>query len=371
MRITYVTQDTELWGGIGVVFQHLELLAEAGHDAFLTTPAGKPDWYPLHVPLRRIERLDASLIPAADIVVATSWRTIKPVVQSGKGIAVHLCQGYEGDYREFFSLKSDIDEAYSSKIPKLTVSRHLDKLLAERFKAETYFIGQMLDNDIFYPAENKDENKSDASRIWERTAHTLGSVFNKSRQHVEPFKILVVGPFGVSFKNIDVALKGISLARKKMKLPVKLIRVSQFPLTIEEKKVIQPDSYYVHVPHQSMGEIYRDVDLFISTSREEEGFGLPALEAMGCGIPAILSNISSYTSFGDRLEHALFIDPEDPEALAEAIARLFHDRALRERLIRRGLDVAGNFARERFSNRLEAALEQIFNRHTHQEAGLP
>ena len=51
MRITYLTEDTELWGGIAVVFQHLELLADAGHDAFLTTPAPEPDWYPLKVPI--------------------------------------------------------------------------------------------------------------------------------------------------------------------------------------------------------------------------------------------------------------------------------------------------------------------------------
>lgn len=362
MRITYVTQDTDLWGGIGVVFQQLELLSEAGHDAFLTTPAGKPDWYDLKVPLHRIERLDASLIPSADIIVATSWRTIKPVVDSGKGIPVHLCQGYEGAYKELLHSKAVIDEGYSYKIPKLTVSPHLDKLLIDGFHAKTYFIGQMLNKDIFYPAKAKTNvSRTDLSDLWRKTIVTFNALFNKGYQYRAPFKILVVGPFDVIFKNIATALKGVLLAKEKMKLPVKLIRASQFPLSDEEKKIITPDAYHFHVPHQSMGEIYRNADLFISTSHEAEGFGLPALEAMGCGIPTILSNISSYTSFDYPLDYALFIDPSDTKALEEGISRLYHDSSLRDRLASRGLSVAENFTKEKVVSRLENAFAEILH----------
>ncbi|HMK50234.1 MAG TPA: glycosyltransferase [Thermodesulfovibrionales bacterium] len=359
MRITYVTEDTDLWGGISVVFQQLELLSDAGHDAFLTTPAPKPDWYNLKVPVYRIEKLEASLIPSADIIVATSWRTIKPVVESGKGTPVHLCQGYEGDYKELADSKAFIDEVYSYRIPKLTVARHLEKLLIDRFRAETYFIGQLLDKDIFYPARDEKESGTDFSDLWKRTVSKFGTLFNKGRQYRAPFTILVVGPFDVIFKNIPSALKGVWLAKESMKLPVRLIRASQFPLSDEEVKLIRPDAYYFHVPHESMGEIYRRADLFVSTSLEAEGFGLPALEAMGCGIPTILSNISSYTSFDHPQDYALFVDPFDAKALEDSISRLFHDNSLRESLAKRGLSVAGNFTKEKVAIRLENSLTEI------------
>jgi glycosyltransferase involved in cell wall biosynthesis len=87
---------------------------------------------------------------------------------------------------------------------------------------------------------------------------------------------------------------------------------------------------------------------------------------MGCGVPTILSKISSYTSFDERLDYALFVEPSDHEALAEAISELFHNNPLRVRLIQRGLDVAGKFTREIVLTRLRTAFGEIIARHVSQ-----
>jgi glycosyltransferase involved in cell wall biosynthesis len=336
MKITYVTESTELWGGIYVVFQHLELLSDVGHHAFLTTLGAKPDWYPLEAPIYSVQCLDTNNIPRADIIVATSWTTIRPVVESKKGIPVHLCQGYEGDFKELQPQKAAIDEVYSYDIPKLTVSPHLDGFLRKRFNAETHYIGQALDRDIFYAAQDWQKENS-----------------NKT------FTILVVGPFQADFKNIGAALTGIKLARKRLKAHVKLVRVSQFPLSDEERKIIEPDEYHFHVPHHAMGEIYREADLFVSMSKEAEGFGLPAVEAMACGVPTVLSSISSYMSFDENADYSLFVKHSDPESLADAIAEIFNNRPLREKLVGRGLNVAAKFTRENVLNRLNRSFESI------------
>ena len=336
MKITYVTYDTELWGGIYVVFQHIQLLAEAGHDAFLTTPAAGPDWYPLTVPIHRISHVAADLIPESDILVATSWNTVEAVANSKKGMPVHLCQGYEGDYKELRPHKAAIEAAYSCDIPKLTVSRHLQTFLKDRFHSETYYVGQMVDRNIFYPSQSPHAKSS-------------GS----------PFSILVVGPFQADFKNIATALKGIRLARDRLKRPVKLVRVSQFLLSEEEKEIMTPDAYHFHVPHHEMGRFYREADLFVSMSKEAEGFGLPAVEALSCGVPAILSTITSYTSFDPAPDYARFVDPLDVEGLADAIVETVRNPSLRKNLIRGGLRVAGKFTRECLQSRLTQALTTI------------
>jgi glycosyltransferase involved in cell wall biosynthesis len=65
-----------------------------------------------------------------------------------------------------------------------------------------------------------------------------------------------------------------------------------------------------------------------------EGFGLPILEAMACDTPVICSNVSSLPEVaGDA---ALLFAPDDVEALADAMARLYADEGLREALVQRG-----------------------------------
>lgn len=72
-----------------------------------------------------------------------------------------------------------------------------------------------------------------------------------------------------------------------------------------------------------------------------EGFGLPILEAMACGVPVVTSNLSSLPEVaGDT---ALMVDPYDLDALADALRRLIEDSALRERLIAGGYERARQF----------------------------
>ena len=62
-----------------------------------------------------------------------------------------------------------------------------------------------------------------------------------------------------------------------------------------------------------------------------EGFGIPILEALQCGVPAIVSNTSSMPEVaGDA---ALLIDPSDPQDIANKMHLLYKDEALRARLI--------------------------------------
>jgi len=178
-----------------------------------------------------------------------------------------------------------------------------------------------------------------------------------------PFTILVVGPFQADVKNIATALMGIRLAKERLKVPVKLLRVSQIPLSDEERKIIEPDVYHFHVPHDEMGEIYREADLYISMSKEGEGFGLSAVEAMACGVPTILSRISSHEGFDESPDYSLFVEGPDPESVVHAIGEIFKDRPLREKIVHRGQIVANRFSEETLINRLNGCFESILRRH--------
>lgn len=87
----------------------------------------------------------------------------------------------------------------------------------------------------------------------------------------------------------------------------------------------------------------------------DEGFGLPAVEAMACGTPVIAARVGTVPEVVG--EDALLIEPDDAEALTEAIDRLGDDANLRSELGTRGRARAGNFSWERTARETLAVYE--------------
>jgi len=74
-----------------------------------------------------------------------------------------------------------------------------------------------------------------------------------------------------------------------------------------------------------------------------EGFGLPPLEAMQCGVPVVASNISSIPEVCGK-GNAVFFDPNNPEDMAEKIFDVVSHTSLREKLIANGLQRVKQFS---------------------------
>ena len=84
-----------------------------------------------------------------------------------------------------------------------------------------------------------------------------------------------------------------------------------------------------HVPASDLAGLYRGAAAVVFPSLFE-GFGLPPLEAMACAVPVAASGRGSLAEVcGDA---ALLFDPEDPDAMADAIRRVTSDETLRARL---------------------------------------
>ena len=90
-----------------------------------------------------------------------------------------------------------------------------------------------------------------------------------------------------------------------------------------------------------------------------EGFGIPILEAMGCGTPVLTSTASSLPEVaGDA---ALLVEPTDIEALAEGLWRLVTDETLRATLVQRGYEQIARFTWPAAAQELLAAYEQCYS----------
>ncbi len=86
--------------------------------------------------------------------------------------------------------------------------------------------------------------------------------------------------------------------------------------------------------------LYGAADVFAFPSLYE-GFGIPPLEAMACGVPVVVARATSLPEVvGDA---GVYIDPADPSGIADAIERVIVDPRLREDLVARGLQQAQRF----------------------------
>ncbi|MCP5094044.1 MAG: glycosyltransferase family 4 protein [Chloroflexi bacterium] len=93
---------------------------------------------------------------------------------------------------------------------------------------------------------------------------------------------------------------------------------------------------------EALAHLYHAAGLLVTPSHYE-GFGLPALEAMNCSCPAIVSNRGSLPEIVGA-DGIMLDDPDDVDALAEMILQVLTDSVLRQRMIANGTKHAQTFS---------------------------
>lgn len=98
------------------------------------------------------------------------------------------------------------------------------------------------------------------------------------------------------------------------------------------------------IDEKDINTIYNSAYTFVFPSFAE-GFGLPVLEAMACGVPVISSNFTSLPEvYGDS---ALSFNPTKKEELVECLEKIYNDKNFREDLIQKGLNRVKEFSWEK------------------------
>lgn len=141
----------------------------------------------------------------------------------------------------------------------------------------------------------------------------IKAFYNLKKKKIE-HKLIIAGKKGWKYKNIFAMIHQLNLQSEVM--------------------------FTGYVPTEDLPALYNVADLFVYPSLYE-GFGLPPLEAMACGIPVITSNTSSLPEVvGDA---GIMIDPYDVDGLADAMHNVLTNEGLREDMIKKGLERAKLF----------------------------
>ncbi len=171
--------------------------------------------------------------------------------------------------------------------------------------------------------------------------HTVEPILNKYNLS-RPY-ILYVG-IRAKNKNVVSVVKAFNLLVKRHKdLPHKLVFVGRpYNLDIDKEiiefctlnKINERVVLMSYLPDEDIPAIYSAADVFVFASFYE-GFGMPVLEAISCGVPVAVSNSSSLPEVvGDA---GLYFDPYNIEEIYETIYRIIIDNNLRDLLIAKGI----------------------------------
>ena len=169
---------------------------------------------------------------------------------------------------------------------------------------------------------------------------------------------------GDTRKNLDQLLLGYARYHAEAERPVPLVIGGEDCERFRAQYQIPRDGFGrdIHFPgwieQKDLPAIYTLADLFVYPSRLE-AFPIPLTEAMACGTPIVTSDANGLREIaGDA---AVLVDPEDPAAIAEAIARVLSDADLRASLAARGLERVKGFSWDRCARDTLSILEALAN----------
>ncbi|CAG0935635.1 Putative glycosyltransferase EpsD [Thermoflexales bacterium] len=348
MRLSFVLSSLQLSGGVQVVVEYANRLATRGHLVTLITPRGMcaPEirqriardvtiCESAEPPSARRNaltnlRLLWSLwqaLPPSDVIIATHTPTIMPVCLATLGHRAQRAWLYM-DYAEMFQARP-LEGWLLRHGP-----RWFDRL-----------------------ATLSEASRVVALRTGARQATVIGLGLTDAERFVPKPRLANVHPIAMYLgdgrprKGLADFLAAAEIVRRSV-VDLHLLLVTK---DRPELKTALPYAHVVKPDEITLPDLYRSADVFVSASWGE-GFGLPPLEAMACGVPVVLTDSGGVRDYARSGENCSMVPVRDVTQLAAAIVHVLSDREYAQRIGRAGVLTAARFQWEVCVERLEAVL---------------
>ncbi len=157
-------------------------------------------------------------------------------------------------------------------------------------------------------------------------------------------------------KNLMLVAKAMAAGVSKADKDIHVVAVGRRTPYMDQIQTFLKDNgiehlfhFYHKVPYADLPSFYRLARTFAYPSRIE-GFGIPLLEAITSGLPAIGCTGSCLEEAGGP--DSIYVHPDDEKAMANAIVTTCNDEELRQRMIAKGKEYAKCFTDEKLSHDL-------------------
>jgi|APTNR8051073442_1049403.scaffolds.fasta_scaffold00268_28 glycosyltransferase involved in cell wall biosynthesis len=174
--------------------------------------------------------------------------------------------------------------------------------------------------------------------------------------------LLYVGSI-IKRKNLLRIVQALELLPPSLRLPLAVVgKGGAYEQQVRQyiaAKALEPWVHFIAPVFAELPALYRGASVFLYPSLCE-GFGIPVIEALNCGVPVITSNVSSLPEAGGP--GAWLVNPENTEAIAEGIRVLLTDTGERSVRISTGLDYVRRFEANPLARQMLNLYAQIGSR---------
>ncbi len=366
LSITFVLPFVSITGGIKILFEHANRLVDYGHKVTIVYPGklfhgthyettnqhwqwryveaplrslkywltvdllGQTEarWFPLdrRIKIHRTPDLSARYLPNADIVIATANETVDYVVAypKEKGLGVYFAQDYETWSRP----EKYVDQTFQNELHLITIGSWQKKLFEERFgRTVEAVIPDGVDTSRFYPAQT--------------TRQSTGLRILMNYHHL-------------AYKGIADGIAAY-MGVKADGLPVTLVMFGVHSLRNDMPKETE---YHQNVSEADLPDLYRSCDIFLWPTHRE-GFGLPPMEAMACGLPVVGTKAGAMADYMSDGKTGFMVDIKQPKRLAEKLKRLISDQSLRRQMAEAAVKAMKQWDWSKQSEKLEQYLYSL------------
>jgi glycosyltransferase involved in cell wall biosynthesis len=257
----------------------------------------------------------------ADVVVATGWQTVHPILRLGHCHArAYLVNDHEPEFYAVSTEQFLAAETYRYGLHCIAASPWLRDLLIERYTATADAFQLGVDHETYRPRP--------VQRQRDRIAYYA--------RHVTPRRAVPIGLMALS-----------ELYRRRPDVRIALFGSNepiQAAFPYEQIGILSPEQ---------LSWLYSEAGIGLCLSLTN--FSLMPKEMLACGLPCVeLAGVSAESIFGER--GPLELAPLDPIAIADALERLLDDEPLWDRRSRHGIEFVASHTWDRATTEVEAGL---------------